>query len=86
MHRIQVQLTARQEKALRELSRLRGSSISALIRDGIDHILEPSAHERAAQLERARMVIGTFESGLTDVSERHDAYLADAYRTGSRDD
>jgi hypothetical protein len=80
MHRIQVQLTARQEKALRELARLRGSSISALIRDGIDHVLEPSARERTADLERARKVIGAFESGFADVGERHDAYLADAYR------
>ena len=82
MHRILVQLTARQEKALRELARLRGLSISALIRDGIDHVLEPSARERAAALERARKVIGSFESGLTDVSKRHDAYLVDAYRNG----
>lgn len=81
MHRIQVQLTVRQEKALREMARLRGSSISAPIRDGINHILEPSARERAVELERARKVIGAFDSGFADVGERHDAYLADAYRT-----
>jgi hypothetical protein len=81
MHRIQVQLTTRQEKALRELARLRGSSISALIRDGIDHILEPSATARAEKLARARKAIGAFESGVTDVSERHDAYLAEAFRS-----
>jgi len=81
MRRIQVQLTARQEHALREMPRLRGSSISALIRDGIDRILEPNTAERAAAIERARRVIGAFDSGRTDVSERHDAYLAEAYRS-----
>jgi len=80
MHRIQVQLTNSQEKALREMARLRGSSISALIRAGIDRILEPDAGDRAAALERARRAIGAFDSGLSDVSERHDVYLAEAFR------
>ncbi len=62
------------------MARLRGSSMSSLIRDGIDRMLEPSGWERTAALERARMVIGAFDSGRTDVSEHHDGYLAAAYR------
>jgi len=80
MHRIQVQLTDRQEKALRELARLRGSSISALIRVGVDHLLEPSARDRDAAVARARAVIGSFASGRSDIGERHDEFLAEAYR------
>ena len=70
---------------LREIAQLRGSSISALIRDGIDRILEPNARERASDLERARKVIGAFNSGMSDVGVRHDAYLADAYRSDGAD-
>ena len=43
-------------------------------------MLESNAANRAAKLVRARKGIGAFESGLADVSERHDAYLADAFR------
>jgi hypothetical protein len=79
MHRLQVQLTAAQERALREMARLRGCSISALIREGVDHLLEPSLLSRAEAIERASAVIGSFSSGLSDVSTRHDHYLAEAY-------
>ncbi len=62
------------------MARLRGSSISSPIGDGIDRTLEPNAGDRASALKRARRVIGAFDSGQSDVSERHDAYLADAFR------
>jgi hypothetical protein len=77
MHRIQVQLTAEQERTLRELAALRGSSISALIRDGIDSIVAPARAEREARKERFRSIIGRFSSGPRDVASRHDDYLAD---------
>jgi Arc/MetJ-type ribon-helix-helix transcriptional regulator len=79
MHRIQVSLTDDQDRALRDVARLRRSSISALIREGIDHVLEPDLADRSAALERARAVLGAFDSGCTDISERHDDYLADAF-------
>lgn len=79
MHRIQVQLTTDQERALRELARLRGRSISALIREGVDRMLEPERRDRHAKRDRALNLIGLFDSkGPGDVSARHDEYLADA--------
>ena len=36
-----------------------------------------------AKKERALAVVGRYRSGLTDVAEKHDEYLAEAY--GSRD-
>jgi Arc/MetJ-type ribon-helix-helix transcriptional regulator len=77
MHRIQVQLTPEQERMLRELAALRGSSISALIREGIDALLAPEATERRRRRERMLLAIGIGRSGLHDVSSRHDDYWAD---------
>ena len=79
MHRIQIQLTAEQERALRELARLRGASISSLVRDGVDALLEPERGRYAGRHKRALELIGLFDSkGPGDVAERHDEYLADA--------
>ncbi|MGB8520965.1 MAG: hypothetical protein WCD38_12465 [Candidatus Tumulicola sp.] len=79
MHRIQVQLTTEQERALKEIARLRGVSISALVREGVDRILEPERHRDDARVKRALGLIGLFNSkGPRDVSERHDEYVAEA--------
>ena len=80
MHRIQVQLTAAQEKRLKELARLRGSSISALIREGVDRLLEPDDKERKEMIERANAFIakGYRDPEGSNVAENHDEYLADA--------
>jgi len=79
MHRIQVSLTDQQERALRDMARMRRSSISALIREGVDLVLKPNFNDRSVALERARTVLGAFDSSASDVSERHDHYLAEAY-------
>ena len=80
MHRIQVQLTPEQERMLRELATLRGKSVSALIREGVDRLLKPEKENREELWRRASSFIGSghdFE-GATDVSERHDDYLVEA--------
>ncbi len=77
MHRIQVQLTAAQEAQLRDMARLRDVSISALIREGIDQLLAPSNEDWETIKAAALAGVGKFNSGLGDVSENHDAYLAD---------
>jgi Arc/MetJ-type ribon-helix-helix transcriptional regulator len=79
MHRIQVQLTAEQERMLRELAELRGSSISALIREGIDVILAPGKEQRRLAWDRARAFVGRYDSGTTDTAENHDDALAEAF-------
>jgi Arc/MetJ-type ribon-helix-helix transcriptional regulator len=84
MHRIQVQLTANQERQLREMARLRGQSISALIREGVDALLAPARKRRQEAIEWSRSIAGTGrdKEGKTDVSERHDYYLAQAIYEG----
>lgn len=82
MHRIQVQLTAEQERMLRELAHVRGSSISALIREGVDAILAGQSAERQHRIERALAYLGSLPSAEpgepTDVAENHDEYFVQA--------
>ncbi|MBV8490940.1 MAG: ribbon-helix-helix protein, CopG family [Candidatus Eremiobacteraeota bacterium] len=80
MHRIQVQLTPEQERRLRELARLRKSSISALIREGIEAVIGPSKPRYTEeQVKRAMGLIGMLGDAerATDVARNHDRYLAD---------
>jgi hypothetical protein len=77
MHRIQVQLTESQERMLREIARLRGLSISALIREGVDQITAPERERREQARQRALRLVGAF-SDKPDVARRHDEYLAEA--------
>lgn len=63
---------------LRELAALRGSSISALVREGVETIIAPARAERQSRIAAALEAIGAFDSGLPDVGTRHDDYLADA--------
>jgi Ribbon-helix-helix protein, copG family len=78
--RTQIQLTEEQLARLRSASALRGLSIAALIREAVDRSLEYESRERL--IERALAVVGKYRDieGATDVSERHDDYLADAFQ------
>ena len=80
MVRTQIQLTAAQAEGLRRLARRRGVSMAQLIRESVDQTLE--ATDRDVLWERAFAVVGKYvdKDGATDVAERHDEYLADAYQ------
>ncbi len=76
MVRIQVQLTEEQLAALKRLASRRGVSISELVRQGVDAILQgPQAEQERLRRERARAAAGRFRSGLGDLAEAHDRYL-----------
>ena len=77
MIRTQMQLREDQVRALKRRAAERGVSMAELIRDAVDRDLERDDEE--AKWERAFAVMGKFRSGLADVSERHDDYLAEAY-------
>ena len=82
MIRTQVQLTEQQLLRLRALAAERGSSISELVRNGVDHILGHAERaEHGDRVQRAIAAAGRFHSGRADVARRHDAYLATAYET-----
>lgn len=78
MIRVQVQLTEQQAAKVKRLADDRGVSVAALVRDAVDELTETS--DREARWERALAAVGKYRSGLTDVSERHDDYLAEDFR------
>ncbi len=80
MVRTQVQLSEKDLAELRRLAAEEGVSVSELVRRGVKQVLEsrrkPSREELWA---RAREVAGKYNSGLLDIAQRHDDYLAEAY-------
>jgi hypothetical protein len=78
--RTQIQLTEAQSSRLHEEARRSGLSTAELIRRCIDESLEQQgARMTHASRLSALEVVGRFSSGRTDISERHDDYLAEAY-------
>lgn len=78
MIRTQIQLTEKQAKVLKRTAAARGVSMSAVIREAVDRVVEARADDVVWQ--RALAAVGRFRGGKVNVSEKHDRYLADAYR------
>ena len=78
MVRTQVQFTEEQYRALKEEAHQMKLSLSEAVRGAVELWL--SRRERALRVQRSLASIGRFRSGRSDISERHDSYLADAYR------
>jgi hypothetical protein len=76
--RTQIQLTEEQAAKLKRIADERGVSMAQVIRDAVEHL--PDRDDRAERWARALAVLGKFHDieGKTDVSVRHDEYLADA--------
>lgn len=70
---IQVYLRPDQLDSLRSLSRRRGESIAGLVREGVDRLLEDLPPEEDPLLE----IIALYDSGVGDLAEKHDDYLAE---------
>lgn len=77
MVRTQIQLTEEQARAVKEAAARQGVSMAELIRRAVERILEED--ERKEAWRRALAVMGKYSSGLTDVAENHDKYLAEDY-------
>lgn len=79
MIRTQIQLTEAQAQALRALALKRGTSMAELIRQSLTARLEAEETVQRERRERALAIMGRFRSGLSDVAERHDDYLAEDF-------
>lgn len=75
MPRVQVQVTNEQLEALRRQAEAKGEAVSAQLRKAIDAWVANEAHR--VVVERALDAIGGYHSGLGDLAERHDDYLAE---------
>lgn len=69
---IQVYLRPDQLDSLRTLSKVRGVSLAELVRQGIDCMLAQVPVEHDPLLD----IIGIVDSGVPDLAEKHDQYLA----------
>lgn len=77
MVRTQVQFTEEQIEALRERATREQISVAELVRSAVDAWLASEVSWKVRQ-DRALKVVGRFRSGRSDVSRRHDEYLAEA--------
>jgi hypothetical protein len=80
MVRTQVQLTERQVDALKRVASRDGVSMAEVIRRAVDRVTEHGVLPGREELKlRAIAAIGSGHSDKTDLSSRHDDYLAEAY-------
>ena len=80
MVRTQIQLTEAQAKAVKRAAMEEGTSVAEVIRRAIERMAEVRPKIGAPErTRRAIEIAGKFRSGKTDVSRKHDKYLAEAY-------
>jgi hypothetical protein len=68
---VQIYLREDQVEALRAVAERRGESMAALVRQGVDKLLDEIPPEEDPLLE----IIGLYDSGRGDLAEKHDEYL-----------
>ena len=73
MKPIQVHLRPEQIESLRAIAERRKVSMAELIRQGVDRVLE----DVPAEEDPLWNIIGIMDSGLNDLAENHDRYLAE---------
>jgi hypothetical protein len=79
MQRLQVQLTEQQADRLRKAAESEGASQAEIVRRALEAYLRRPIQVREATVRaRALELIGAFSSGLSDVAEQHDRYLAES--------
>jgi hypothetical protein len=79
MQRLQVQLTQVQADHLRATAESEGTSQAEIVRRALEAYLRRPIQAREVTVRaRALELIGAFSSGLPDVAEHHDRYLAEA--------
>lgn len=79
MQRLQVQLTEEQAGYLRTTAESEGTSQAEIVRRALEAFLRHPVQAREVTVRaRALELIGAFSSGLSDVAEHHDRYLAEA--------
>jgi hypothetical protein len=79
MVRTQIQLTEEQHTALKRLAETRRVSMAVLVRQGVDEVLKSVVAVSDEEIRRRALeIVGKFNSGKSDISEKHDEYFAEA--------
>lgn len=82
MIRTQIQLTEHQSTLLKELAVEYEVSTAELIRRAVDQFLSAANPAQISDEEQRRLAlefVGKYRSGVSDLSENHDLYLAEVY-------
>lgn len=80
MIRTQVQFTQEQWEELKKLAAARRLSVAELVRQGVDQLLRAPENMDIAEYQRLTVEIaGKYHSGSSDISTKHDQYLAETY-------
>ena len=79
MKRILLGLTQPQHDRLRRRAADRHVSVAKLVREAVEQVYPDELEARRLAHLRSLSALGVFHSGQTDISERHDDYLAEAY-------
>lgn len=81
MVRTQIQLPEQQVSTLKRLAMQQHVSMAELIRRAVDlFTASPEAGNRQEMRQRALSAAGRFHSGQNDIANKHDNYLAEAFR------
>jgi Arc/MetJ-type ribon-helix-helix transcriptional regulator len=81
MVRTQIQLPEQQVALLKRLADQQHVSMAELIRRAVDLLTQsPDAISIKERKERALAATGRFHSGRGDLADRHDDYLAEAFK------
>ena len=77
VRRIPIGLTDSQHARLGRESVRRHVSVGALVREAVDATFPEELEARRAARRRSLAVVGAFDSGRSDISERHDELLGE---------
>ncbi len=77
VRRIPIGLTDSQHARLRREAARRHVSVGALVREAVDATFPEELEARRAARRRSLSALGTFDSGRSDISERHDELLGE---------
>ena len=77
---IQVYLRQDQIESLRSEAKRRGVSLAELVREGVDHVLQEAPVEENPLWN----IVGIMDSGVGNLAENHDQYLAEVYAEENR--
>lgn len=80
MIRTQVQLTEKQLIMVKRIAAEQNVSMSEIIRQGLDSYLQQSIEpDKGERIRRALAIVGKYRSGYSNISERHDEHLDEAF-------
>lgn len=79
MVRTQIQLTEKQAAAIKNLAKKKHISMAEIIRHSVDIMVKTGSIDEERR-SKAIEAAGKFHSGVSDISVKHDKYLAEAFK------